>query len=414
MAPPIPRIFMAQLLDRLHAARPRLIVLDFQYKGASLQPANDRALVAGFSRDGPIANGRAGSPSGAFLPAGLPPGPGEVLASLAVDNNPDAVIRQLLYVQVQRKTLAVRAGELLGEPGIGAASFPNNHAWIDFRGPPGTFPMYSMIDVRRGHVPARALAGKVVLVGATDPLVKDVFVTAASSAPMAGVELQANALSTILSGFPLRSVSGVVNLLVLLALAALPPLLSWRFQSLHVLLGSVLVVFAYLVAVQFAFDSGRIVSMINPIVGLVFATGGSIAVETLVERRRRQALESALQGLLRPVRTGFFISYRRTDADWAASALYNELVNRFGKSSVFMDTRTIRPGQTWPREIHEAILGASVMLVLVGHHWLDEKDEAGRRRIDDPRDWVRLEVEASLRRPGRGRPGAAGRSPIPF
>src|SRR5690242_20250013 len=101
---------------------------------------------------------------------------------------------------------------------------------------------------------------------------------------MAGVELQANALATILSGFPLRSVSGVMNLLVFLGLAALPPLLTWRFQSLHVLLGLVLVLFAYL------------------------------------------------------------------------------------------DSRTIRPGQEWPREIHEAILGASVMLVLIGHHWLDEKD----------------------------------------
>jgi CHASE2 domain-containing sensor protein len=398
VAPPIPRVFMAQLLDRLHAAKPRLIVLDYQFKGASRRPADDRALVAAFSRDGPILMGAPDPPNGEFLPAGLPPGAGEVLASLAVDNNPDAVIRQLLYVQVQRKTLAVRAGELLAARGVSPASFPGNHAWIDFRGPPGTFPMYSMIDVRRGDIPLGAFAGKVVLVGATDPLVKDVFVTAASSTPMAGVELQANALSTILSGFPLRSVSGVVNVLVLLALAAVPPLLSWRFPSLQVLAGTVLVLFGYLIAVQLAFDSGRIVSMINPMIGLVFATAGSIAVETLVERRRRQALESALQGVLRPARTGFFISYRRTDADWAASALCNALVERFGKSSVFMDTRTIRPGQEWPAEIHEAILGASVMLVLIGHHWLDERDSTGRPRLEDPADWVRLEIEAGLRR----------------
>ena len=157
--------------------------------------------------------------------------------------------------------------------------------------------MYSLIDVLDGKVPMRAFAGKIVLVGTTDPLAQDVRVTAVSSDPMAGVELQANALSTILSGFPLRSASGLVNLLVLLALAAIPPFLAWRLVPLHVLLASLGVLAMYLLAVQLAFDSGLILSMVNPLVALTFAAGGSIAAETLVERRRREALEHALKGL---------------------------------------------------------------------------------------------------------------------
>jgi hypothetical protein len=62
-----------------------------------------------------------------------------------------------------------------------------------------------------------------------------------------------------------------------------------------------------------------------------------------------------------------------------------------------MDTATINPGQEWPSRIEQAIRGASVVLVLIGPRWL-VAETGGRRRIDDPDDWVRLEIEAALRR----------------
>jgi hypothetical protein len=62
-----------------------------------------------------------------------------------------------------------------------------------------------------------------------------------------------------------------------------------------------------------------------------------------------------------------------------------------------MDTATINPGQEWPSRIEQAIRGASVVLVLIGPRWL-AAEANGRRRIDDPEDWVRLEIEAALRR----------------
>jgi hypothetical protein len=64
-----------------------------------------------------------------------------------------------------------------------------------------------------------------------------------------------------------------------------------------------------------------------------------------------------------------------------------------------MDESAISPGQTWPREIPEAILGCQAMLVIVGKYWLAAPGAVpGSRRLDDPGDWVRREVEEGLAR----------------
>ncbi len=396
---PIPRKYYAQLLDQLHQDKASLIVLDSQFKGVSPRPDQDRELLAAIARDGPVLMGAPDPGSSTFRPVGAQHAPGAVLASLGVDNHPDVVIRQILYKQVALKTLSVRAAELITGKPVSTSNFPNNHAWIDFRGPPGIFRQYSLWKVLHSQTPASALAGKIVLVGTTDPLAKDVFITAAASDPMAGVELQANELSTILDGFPLRPTSDFVNVLLIFALASLPALLSVRFASLQVLAAALATLGLYLVAVQLAFNSGRIMPLLNPLLALILATAAVIAVETYVERRRRQALEFALRGFVRPAQTGFFISYRRNQAAFAANSLREQLVRRFGESSVFKDTHAIHAGQEWPREIREAILGASVMLILIGPYWLDARDSNGQRRLDDPRDWVRLEIEAGLKRP---------------
>ena len=51
------------------------------------------------------------------------------------------------------KRLAVRAAEMFRNQPVNEADFPDNHAWIDFRGPPGTFPQYSFSDVMAGSDP---------------------------------------------------------------------------------------------------------------------------------------------------------------------------------------------------------------------------------------------------------------------
>ena len=93
---------------------------------------------------------------------------------------------------------------------------------------------------------------------------------------------------------------------------------------------------------------------------------------------------------------GVFISYRRDDSAGYAGALARELAMRLGPERVFMDIKDIEGGIKFPEAITQAIDSSEVVLVLVGSHWFDAKDEEGRRRLDKPDDFVRQEVVRAL------------------
>jgi concanavalin A-like lectin/glucanase superfamily protein/TIR domain-containing protein len=92
-----------------------------------------------------------------------------------------------------------------------------------------------------------------------------------------------------------------------------------------------------------------------------------------------------------------FISYRREDSEGHAGRLYGDLVRRFGDGSVFMDVG-IEPGLDFRKVIDDNVSSCGVLLALIGPTWLAAKDEHGQRRLDDPKDFVRLETAAALRR----------------
>ena len=250
-----------------------------------------------------------------------------------------------------------------------------------------------------GKVPASDFVGKIVLVGITAPIEKDVFTTDASPDPMAGVEVQANAIETVLRGFPLQSAGAWLSALLIAALAVAPVALSLRASSLIVVLAAPVLAAAFLGLAVLAFDHGLILAVPAPIIALVIATGGAVAVESLIERQQRRSLDELLRPFLRPGKNAFFLSYRRDQSSFVARQLRAALAARFGEQSVFMDESAISPGQTWPREIPEAILGCQAMLVIIGKYWLAAPGAApGSRRLDDPGDWVRREVEEGLAR----------------
>ena len=89
-----------------------------------------------------------------------------------------------------------------------------------------------------------------------------------------------------------------------------------------------------------------------------------------------------------------FLSYRRADSPYAAGRLADRLGERF---ELFMDV-DIAPGLHFGQALTEAVAGCDVMLVLIGRSWLEAVDEDGRRRLEDPRDWVVQEIEAALAR----------------
>ena len=130
-------------------------------------------------------------------------------------------------------------------------------------------------------------------------------------------------------------------------------------------------------------------------------TGGSAGARVASLGRKEQrgttAVDSTLIGGTAGPRTRIFISYRRSDTAASAAHLHASLGRRFGNDKVFRDLATIAPGDAFAAEIERAIAGTSVFIALIGRRWLTVKGRDGRRRLDDEKDFVRLEVEAGLR-----------------
>jgi hypothetical protein len=95
---------------------------------------------------------------------------------------------------------------------------------------------------------------------------------------------------------------------------------------------------------------------------------------------------------------GVFISYRREDSAGHAGRLYDLLAERFGNSRVFIDVDTIGAGEDFFEAIDRAVASCDVLIALIGRHWLNVTDNKGRRRLDIPEDFVRLEIQAALQR----------------
>lgn len=93
-----------------------------------------------------------------------------------------------------------------------------------------------------------------------------------------------------------------------------------------------------------------------------------------------------------------FISYRRDDSEGEAGRLFDDLAAQFGKNSVFMDVSGIGVGLDFRKAIDRSVATCGVLLAVIGKDWLDMKNEAGQRRLDDPSDFVRLETAAALKR----------------
>jgi hypothetical protein len=103
-----------------------------------------------------------------------------------------------------------------------------------------------------------------------------------------------------------------------------------------------------------------------------------------------------MEGPPRPRR--IFICYRREDTSGYAGRLYDRLRSRFGEHDVFMDIDDIDPGADYGEIIDRVSRSIDFLVVLIGPHWLLARDQAGNRRLDEPDDFVRLEISAALER----------------
>ncbi len=91
-----------------------------------------------------------------------------------------------------------------------------------------------------------------------------------------------------------------------------------------------------------------------------------------------------------------FVCYRREETAAHAGRVYDAMVSRFGERNVFMDI-DMEPGVDFAERITEVVSGCVALIVVIGPSWADVADADGTRRLDDPDDFVRLEVETALK-----------------
>lgn len=91
-----------------------------------------------------------------------------------------------------------------------------------------------------------------------------------------------------------------------------------------------------------------------------------------------------------------FVSYRRSDSSTVVGRILDRIEAVFGEDHIFRDLDSIDYGQDFGVAIHGALAQSEVLLAVIGDDWANVRDEDGKRRLDNPNDWVRKEISKSL------------------
>ncbi len=93
-----------------------------------------------------------------------------------------------------------------------------------------------------------------------------------------------------------------------------------------------------------------------------------------------------------------FLSYRREDSAGQSGRIRDRLVRDFGKDYLFMDVDGIPLGTNFIKRLNDEVASCDVLLAVIGKQWIELRDERGHRRLDNPHDFVRIEISAALQR----------------
>ena len=283
---PFPRSWDGRVLEQLHRAGARAVFFDVQFTEPTT-PAEDGALFDALGRTG-----------GATLATTETDGHGhsDVLgggANLALVHSQAAasafpvdqggVIDRLPYELDRLRTAPVVVAERLHGHVPSVSLFGDGGAYIDYQGPPGTFPTFSFSDILRGHFAPGAVRGKVIVIGATSPTLQDLYATpAANDELMSGAEIEANAIWTVLHGIPLRSPPGFVAIMLVILASLMAPLVRFRRSVAAVAVATPLAAMTYLAGAQLLFNAGVVVPVVGPLAALALSAGATIVASHLL------------------------------------------------------------------------------------------------------------------------------------
>ena len=288
--PPLPRSLHARVIDRLRRDGARVIAYDFQFTEET-DPEEDNALIEAVRRAGNVVlvTSRIG-PRGETDVFGGPEGVAFARARVG-SGNVDSIAGRVYRVAASDQGVpsfavatAQRAGRTVDREGL-----EDGEAWIDYAGPPGTYAPVSFSRVLRGRFARGTFRDRIVVVGSTAPILKD-LADAATGDNMPGPEVQANAIATVLDGLPLGEAPAGAAVALLVALGLAIPAAALPLHGLRWLPAPLVALALFLAGAQLAFDAGAIVPVVPGLVALGAGLLGTLAVAYATELRDRRRL----------------------------------------------------------------------------------------------------------------------------
>ncbi len=291
---PFPRSLHARLIDRLSRDGAKAIAYDVQFTEPT-KPAEDTALIDAVDRARNVVLATTEvDPRGRSNVFGSQRLVNEIGARVGNSNyvtDSGGVIRRMPYELDKLKSFSIVTAEAATGRRISRSDLGGRDAWIDWHGPPGTVKSVSFSEALRGRTPPSTFRDKIVVIGASAPSLQDVHATAVTGDELqSGPEIQAESISTALDDFPLQEVPGVVNVVLIVLLGLVGPLIAIRFGPLRAAILGVLAAALYAVAVQLAFNSGKIVNFLYPEGSLVLGVVGAMAVALLLAAFERERI----------------------------------------------------------------------------------------------------------------------------
>ena len=361
---PFPRSVHARAIDHLREAGARAIVYDVQFTEPT-KAREDLALFRSVKRAGGVLLATTETDGhGCTNVLGGDENLARAGARAAAANlvtEAAGVIRRFPRSSGGLDTIAVAAAEQATGRTIAPGAFPDGGAWIDYAGPPGTVPRVSFSDLVAGRADLDRLRGRIVVVGATAPTLRDVHATPQSPDElMSGPEIQANAISTALRGLPLRRAPGWLGLVALIALALAPAAAQRLIGHARAAAMAPVLALAYAAAAYAAFRAGHIVAVAYPLLALGLGSAGTTTAALLTERRERHRMAVHNDLLERRVR-------ERTE-DLRETQL--EIVQRLGQAAELRDQETGEHIERISRLCHRLALAAGLgesEAELIGH-----------------------------------------------
>jgi adenylate cyclase len=289
---PFPRRYDAEVIEHLRLAGAKVIAMDIEFTHHTDSRDDDALAEAIMQAHGKTVLGATEVAKGGIT--GIFGGEPEVLRELGTrpaevrfQPDSDGSIRRFDYAYNDLHSFAVVTTELAKGKPIPASRFEDGSLPIDYVGPLETIRSIPYSSVLLNKFSPSAVRGKIVIVGATSPILQDIHATATSEV-MSGPEIWANATSTLLQGIPLRDAPGWLNLTLIVLLGSVVPLGSLQVRPRRALLSSLALAAAFTIAVQVAFNSGLIVDFVYPLLALALGTLGTLAVLYMVTAMERQ------------------------------------------------------------------------------------------------------------------------------